>query len=365
MRQIVWMFVSWVGGTAVLLLLATTGRHAALAQAAPSCTGDNLLANGSFEGAYVPYVMDAPGHPDCQTWDPDAPNQFCERVKAAPDWHPWWRDAPRSESWMNIQPEYVPSLPHESPPRVRSGEKSQHYFSFWTTHDAGLYQQVDAVPGGSYCFSVYGHAWSSRKTLPGYISDPTDHGFLRQQVGIDPTGGTDWQSPDIVWSDARMQYDEFGEFVIETTAQADQITVFLRSAASVPVKHNDVYWDDALLTIAQEMTVSPESLAALVDVDAPQTQTLSLAVEVTPALAWTAVLDPSGALTPTLDQTAGVGSAVLTVTIDSSGYAVGSYTTTLTLDAGAETTGSPADIPITLHVAEEIINLYLPAMRSK
>ncbi|KAA3660429.1 MAG: hypothetical protein DWQ04_19485, partial [Chloroflexi bacterium] len=63
--------------------------------AAEACTGDNLLTNPSFEGDYVPYVMDAPGHDDCQTWNQDEPNQYCERVKTADGWHPWWRDDPR------------------------------------------------------------------------------------------------------------------------------------------------------------------------------------------------------------------------------------------------------------------------------
>ena len=158
-----------------------------------SCNSENLLANPSFEiGDYSPYVMDAPGHPDCQTWDQSEPNQYCERVKLADDWHPWWRDEPRTENWMNIQPEYVPSTPQEQPPRVRTGDKSQHYFSFWSTMEAGLYQQVTAVPGATYCFNAWGHAWSARTTLNGWVSDPNDHGELHQRVGIDPIGGTDW-----------------------------------------------------------------------------------------------------------------------------------------------------------------------------
>lgn len=328
------------------------------------CIGDNLLSNPSFEGEYEPYVMPAPGHPDCQTWDASQPNQYCERVKLATEWHPYWRRAPRSENWMNIQPEYVPSLPHETPPRVRSGEKSQHYFSFWSTHEAGMYQRVAALPGGAYCFSLYGHAWSSRTTLPDFTSDPGDHGFLHQRVGIDPTGGTEWQSPNIIWSDERMQYDEFGVFAVSAIAQADHVTVFAYSRADVPVKHNDVYWDDAVLTLDRSLIVDKEEVALMVDGDEPPvTVTRTVGISVTPGVTWTAVLDPSGTLTPSLTPTSGDDStASLDVIIDTTGYPTGVYTSTLTISAAPGTANSPTAVRITLVVADDLFFVYLPTV---
>jgi len=326
------------------------------------CTGDNLLANPSFEGEYPVYVMAPPGHPDCQTWSEEAPNQYCERVKMADDWHPWWRSVPRTEVWMNIQPEYVPSLPHEQPPRVRSGEKAQHYFSFWSTHEAGMYQQVTAVPGGEYCFSAWGHAWSSRTSLPDYTSDPNDHGELYQRVGIDPTGGTDWQSPNVIWGDMRMQYDEFGLFTVETIAQADTITVFTWSRPNIPVKHNDVYWDDGRLTLLEAASVTPGTITALADVDEATTSIHTVAIEVTAGLNWTASLDPAGTITPTLSANKGTETAVLQVGLDSSGLPVGTYETTLTLTFDPAVAGTPTEIPITLIVVEEISRAFLPVV---
>ncbi len=318
-----------------------------------SCTGNNLLANPSFEGEYTTYQLAAPGHPDCG-------GVTCERAQMAPEWHPFWRDTPRDESWMNIMPEYKPSLPSETPPRVRSGEKSQHYFSFWTTHEGGMYQQVTAVPGGQYCFSLWGHAWSARTTLPGYVSDPNDHGFLNQRVGIDPTGGTDWQSPNVVWSEMRLQYDEFGEFVISATAQADTITVFAWSQATVPVKHNDVYWDDATLTLQQYAAVFPANIAHMTDVAVPEIITSTVGISMTGGMTWTAVLDPSGTITPTLSATSGSQPADLLVTIDSSGLLTGTYQTTLTISFDPPVPGTPVQIPVSLYVVEEINRVYLP-----
>lgn len=357
------------GATAVLLQAAVWGQQTAQAATTPLasaaaadvCIGDNLLANPSFEGDFTPYEMAAPGHPDCQTWDPAWPNQYCERVKLPADWHPWWRDTPRTENWMNIQPEYVPSLPHEQPPRVRSGEKSQHYFSFWSTHEGGLYQQVTAVPNGTYCFQVWGHAWSSRTTLPGYLSDPNDHGSLFQRVGIDPTGGTDWQSPNVIWSDGRMQYDAFGRFAVEAVAQAETITVFLASRADVPVKHNDVYWDDALLTLDKALAVAPTGIVMMVDVDTPTMLTRTVSIDVTPALPWTAVFSDTGTLiTPTLSANAGSDSATVTLTVNTTGLTTGTYYTDLIISAGDGVGGSPTTLPVTLYVVEEIKRAFVP-----
>lgn len=353
-----------IGATAVLLQTAVQGQE--VTAAAPEtasgdvCVGENVLLNGSFEGDYQPYVMAAPGHPDCQTWDPARPNQYCERVKLPPGWHPWWRSSPRTESWMHIQPEYVPSLPHEQPPRVRSGQKSQHYFSFWSTHEGGVYQQVTAVPGGDYCFQAWGHAWSSYTSLPGYTSDPDNHGFLYQRVGIDPTGGADWQSPHVIWSAERMQYDEFGLFAVSATAQAETITVFLYSRTQLPAKHSDVYWDDALLALEKALAVQPAAIAVMTDVNAPATLTRTVSIAVTPALPWTAVLSASGPFPATLSAAAGSGSAAIELVMDTSGLAAGTYRADLTISAGEGVGGSPAVLPLTLYVAPQLKQAFLP-----
>jgi hypothetical protein len=324
------------------------------------CSGTNLLENPSFEGDYPVYIMAPPGHPDCQTWSPDEPNQYCERVKLADSWHPYWLDTPRNEPWDNIQPEYVPSFPAEIPSRVRSGEKSQHYFSFWSTHEAGVYQQVEVIPNGEYCFSVWGQAWSARETLPGFISDPDDHGELYQRVGIDPTGGTDWGSPNVIWGEQRMQYDLFGLFTVSAVATAETITVFTWSRPNIPVKHNDVYWDDAMLTLAQYNGVTPSSLAAMVDQDLATTVTRTVQISTAESIGWTAELQPGGTITPTLSVNSGTGSGDLDLIVASAGLSPGSYQATVTVTFTPDYLNEPRQITLQLFVVEEIYPHYLP-----
>lgn len=326
------------------------------------CTGTNLLTNPSFEGDYPVYVMDAPGHADCQTDPnhPEQPNQYCERARLAEGWHPFWRDNPRPEPWINIQPEYKPAESWDTPPRIHSGERGQQYFSFYSSHEAGMYQQITAVPGGQYCYSAWGHAWSANTSTPDHLSTD-DHGFLDQKIGIDPTGGTDWQSPNIIWGDARMQYDEFGLFRVEAEAISDTITVFMHSRPQWAVKHNDVYWDDAFLSLDNTLSVSAQSMTLLAQPGVTQTLTQTVAIQLSPGFTWQAALDPHGTVTPSLSALTGTGSTDLVVGLTSAGLLTGTYTNTLTISAN-DTIDGPTVIPLQVIVVDDIWYAFLPTV---
>ena len=359
---LVLVVVSLVGG-----LVWAGEAHTAVSipnsQTANSCTGPNLLNNPDFEGEYSTYIMPPPGHSDCQTWDPSEPNQYCTRAQMPAGWIPYWRDDPRPESWINIMPEYTDSTPDQvNPDRVLSGSRSLHYFSFWSTHEGGAYQQVTAVPGGLYCFSAYGHSWSAKTSIDWYSDPDPDNGELFQKVGIDPTGGIDWNSPDIIWSEEREQYDTFDSFAVEAMAEADAITVFLYSRPNKPVKHNDVYWDAATVQRQMRLDVTTSQLGLLADVAVPQTITQAVPISLSPGFTWTASLDEAGTLTPILSTHSGSASDPLAITIGSSGYPTGIYTTTLIVSSADDVVGSPAAVPVTLWVVPQVEQVFLPAI---
>jgi hypothetical protein len=67
-------------------------------------------------------------------------------------------------------------------------------------------------------------------------------------VGIDPFGGDDPYAASVVWGDAYYIYNGFAkELSVETVAQANSVTVFVRSITMYPFKHNDLYIDDIKL----------------------------------------------------------------------------------------------------------------------
>lgn len=215
------------------------GVHALTAQT------ENLLVNGGFEAPFV----DQGGEPARQVAD---------------GWTAWHLPAAAGAPvFQNQQPEYLPTAPNSS--RIFSGTDAQMMNSYYTTHVAGVYQQVSgAVPGTSYTFSANAYVWSTTGMDPNVSADP---GIDTIQVGIDPMGGTDATSPTIVWSSPVEAYDAYTIHTVSAVALADTITVFTRSSLTNAVAVTNVFFDDAVL-IAGASTVivtTEEPIAAVTD----------------------------------------------------------------------------------------------------
>ncbi len=337
-----------------------------LTQPGTGCDGGvNLLANSSFEGTYSSYIPPG-GHPDC-------PAGICTTAQMAPNWSPWWLSHNPSDPGHIIrQPEYKPADPiFNNPPRVRSGDAAQQFFTFFSTHRAGMMQQLPVTPGETYRFCAWGHAWSADDDDDA-LSGP-NAGILNMKVGIDPTGGTAWPTtdsaaPNIVWGAMREQYDSYGLFEVEATAQSSTLTVYTFSQPTWAVKHNDVYWDDAgLIAIGAapppEMSVSmPQGLTFLAGGSLPAMQNGSITVDFINdnGVTWQAV-DDGGSLPVNIAPASGGAGGSFTVSIDATGMPAGVYQTTTTVTASDPTTiNSPIQIPITLVVAAQIYDNYLP-----
>lgn len=206
----------------------------------PSPITDALL-NPGFEG-----ITEAGGitHDtfDGSEWD---------NIMTPEGWVTWWE-----ETGGRGRPEVMP-IPFTGyfvtpVPRVRSGDWALKFFTFWRPHRGGVYQTVANLPAGSQAtLSAYAHAWSCNRDDTGALScgeDPYQFGF---KVGIDPTGGSNPWSSNVIWSDMAYIYDVFGLVgPVETTVgQEGRITVFLLSEAKWGNKHEDAYWDDVSLVI--------------------------------------------------------------------------------------------------------------------
>ncbi|UCC61423.1 MAG: hypothetical protein JSV36_11455 [Anaerolineae bacterium] len=174
---------------------------------------ENLLANGGFE-AFTDGVADS--------WDP---------------WHSL------EGSWMS-PPTYQQVSGSQN---VYEGAGAQRVGSqpLWN-HNGGLYQRVNSLTiGHAVGFSVW-HKWPD---------DPHDgNQAVQVWIGLDPQGGTDPGSQDVVWSNAVHASDTWQQIHIGTTVLSTTATVFLHSTALNPYKPGSplvegyVLWDDAILT---------------------------------------------------------------------------------------------------------------------
>jgi LysM repeat protein len=215
---------------AAVLLLVMTGI-------VPAVYGqDSLLVNPGFE-------------PPFETVEGVVPGQIAQ------GWSVWSVSVNGS-----LQPEYYPASDTTSgmgTPRILSGEDAQQYFSFFSSHVGGVYQQVSGItPGAEVTFSINAWLWSSSGEDANTSADNAD---MTIEVGIDPSGGEDGASEAIVWSEPVSSYDGWVQLAVTATAEADAITVFVRSTVNQILMNNVVYLDDASLTVGDAPAVSEPS----------------------------------------------------------------------------------------------------------
>lgn len=178
----------------------------------------NLLKNGEFEGDFHPYRND-------------------EQLLTAEGWAPWWAENESGDpSWKNQKPDFTAA--------TIDGEPAQQLSTPYATHTAGLWQQIPAAVGNRYELSVMGQAWSSEDDDPGSRREASD---VNLQIGVDPTGGLDPHSPLIEWSDPVQPLSRWQTLRLPVEAEAEIITIFLRSAPTLPKRQQTVFWRNAVL----------------------------------------------------------------------------------------------------------------------
>ncbi|HZY42605.1 MAG TPA: LysM domain-containing protein, partial [Anaerolineae bacterium] len=151
-------------------------------------------------------------------------------------------------------PGYRTSQPQNDriPPRARSGA-SQQWGTAWAVYIAGVYQSVGGLtPGTRLRFSAYTQGFNCDDDRGcfggvGEYGKSYEPGDMQTRVGIDPTGGANVFSPNIVWSGFANPLDAFVLQAVEAVAQGTAVTVFIWSSPTYPELHTDIYIDDASL----------------------------------------------------------------------------------------------------------------------
>lgn len=247
---------------ALIILLAAVILVAGRQQQQAAAQGNNLLQNPSFEAGVYTF------NPDDYTWLALYPSQRescrnsdqylpCNTAQTPTSWIPWWISQTAGDpEWKNRMPEYKPAgAPFLN--RIHSGSFASQYFSFHSTHTAGLLQIVTVPAYSRVRFQIWGQAWSSASDAE-FSDYPTT---VNMRIGIDPTGGTNPYNSAIIWSSFSQPYDLYAQFSVEAQAQGDKVTVFTFSAPDEARKHNDIYWDDAELIVVAGGVVPAATLA--------------------------------------------------------------------------------------------------------
>lgn len=160
-------------------------------------------------------------------------------------WTPRWIDG--SASGILHRPEYEVKDQERGHPETRTGRFSASFYTVFATHDACLYRKFRVSADKLVRASVWAmNVSNSRGGRDG------GHGM---RIGIDPAGGEDHTAPAVIYGDWWSSYmpdwqeREWHELAVETTADAEVITVFLHAKCDYAADINASYWDDFQLQV--------------------------------------------------------------------------------------------------------------------
>ncbi len=205
---------------AIYMLVMMLSLSLIVPSVSADCAG-NVLSNGGFEGSFS--------------------DRADGQIYVADGWGYFYQNGPFSEDGLNVRPTFGQE---KNSSRIREGATSQAFGMTYSTHNAGIYQQVQVSSGSQVTLSAWALAWSST----GDDSNVSTGGQYYLSVGIDPTGGTDWSASSVVWSAENITLDSWVNLTLSAQAQNSTITVFLRGRAEWKIKYNYSYWDDICVT---------------------------------------------------------------------------------------------------------------------
>lgn len=232
-----------MGRIAVAALACMLSTAPQLAPSLAQSSGPNLLDNPDF------------GWPTQTNANICAPGWSKDNAVTPRGWTAYWTcksDAEKNQDLVNREPEFRPMNADvtEQAPRVRSYPTAASFFNYYSLQrSAGLLQTVRNIkPGTKLRFSIWTQLWS---TNGDDVNSAYQPGGLQARACIDTTGFTvnapNFASNTIVCGTATREYDKYVLISVEAVAAADTVTVIFDTSADYPVKHNDVFADDAEL----------------------------------------------------------------------------------------------------------------------
>jgi hypothetical protein len=115
---------------------------------------------------------------------------------------------------------------------VYSGSRSQEITFDFIQAEAGIYRRADTIPGHRYRIEAWGK--HVRSASP-----------VELLLGIDPTGGTDWQAASVAWEPwDEIEEDTWVRTELVVQATNNSLTVFLKGRHPEAVQGGATLFDD-------------------------------------------------------------------------------------------------------------------------
>ena len=181
------------------------------------------------------------------------------------------------------------------------GAPAQRIWSDGGTWTAGLYQQVQVTPGKGYLARIQ---WAAPRCAGTTCED------IERKIGIDPSGGTDPLSPQVVWGTSCWLAVSMPDLHTSAYAEAGTITIFIWTHHPTSHGQDEVFLDGAVLiedpAMAPRATATPTPLPTSTRMPTARpaaVQPTSTHTPLPPTLTETATLMPTDAPTETPTST--------------------------------------------------------------
>jgi len=149
----------------------------------------------------------------------------------------------------------VTSFPHVDLTQIHGGSAAWNIRKGGAPFTAGGFQQVSGISIGS---TVHASVWGQNYTCNDQInsciggdgkhhSDTSSGAIIR--VGIDPSGGTNPSSGQIIWSPSNGAFDNWTQVAVDAVNCNTTVTIFLFATQANGMFINSVYFDDASLSV--------------------------------------------------------------------------------------------------------------------
>jgi LysM repeat protein len=218
------------GLTFLATLAVAVFLWAALPFNALNAQDENLLTNGGMEPPYN--------------------GQGASDLTAPNGWRIWYSGT------------QVVAFPHTDKAQVKGGVAAWNMNKGFQVFTAGGYQQVSGIKPGSIMRAIaHGLIYTCNDQTTSCIngsgqrvSDRGSGAYFK--IGIDPSGGTNPASSQIVWSNNALGFDAWTAVGTDATACNTTVTLFLFATQTSPMAINNMYWDDASIKVQQASTTN-------------------------------------------------------------------------------------------------------------
>jgi hypothetical protein len=188
-----------------------------------SLAGSNLLRDPSFEDAQL------------TNWQ-----QWCYQIEVMRDDD---KKAPDLDKSF-YAPSFSTSTPYwDQESGGTAGAAGQVDGQYWKKFRAGFYQIVNVAPGACVRSSV----WANE-----FCQDGMGWSYpILLRAGIDPSGGTDWQSQQVQWVEMTISNSTYVSLTVPLAVVGSQgkVTVFTWGEPLYPVLHSAAFFDEAQLVV--------------------------------------------------------------------------------------------------------------------